>query len=248
MLLLPIISMPAARAETLSIVANGRSRYAIAFPDDADPGRIAKATGLLQTVILQATGAKLPVVRESALPEGTPALFVGRCVAAREAGLPMDDAQGWAFLNQVRDKNIFLMGAAADAGVKGRKDIEHLGAMKAVTRFLEDHGGVRFILPSRDGMYVPELDLLTVDAGMRVHWKPRFEYVTGRTTRDRAYAVANNFFGRSPVVFHTVDIPTTTLFLPRSMGRRSRSILRSSAVCAHLPAITCALRMGLYRN
>jgi len=191
----------AAEAARVTVVAEGRSRYAIVVPDEADQGRIAQAAQLLQTVIAQATGATLPVVKESALQKGTPALYLGKSQAARRAALPVDKVNGWAYLNQVVGKDIFLVGEDGAAGILATRNIEHLGTLKAVTAFLEDQVGVRFLLPGKYGTYVPKRERLTVDPAMKVFWEPRFEFVIGRSPRDRVHAVAMNLFGRTPVLF-----------------------------------------------
>jgi len=184
----------------LTIAAAGESRYAIVVPDDADPGRIAQAADLLRKTIAEAAGAELPVVKESALAPGTPAFYLGKSRAARRAGLPLDKVKGWAYLNQAVGNDVFLVGQDGEAGVKDRKDIEFLGALKAVIGFLEDQVGVRFFLPGAHGTYVPRAEQLTVDAAMEKFWAPRFDYVIGRAPRDRVLAVALNLFGRTPVL------------------------------------------------
>jgi len=198
----------AAAAGRLTVVAEGKSRYAIVVPDDADQGRIAQAAQLLQTVIAQAAGARLPIVKESALQRGTPAFFLGKSQAARTAGLPVDKVKGWAYLNQVSGHDIFLVGEDLAAGMKtrhGELDLEYLGTLKAVTAFLEDQVGVRFFMPGEYGRYIPKLERLTVDAGMKVSWAPPFDYVIGRAPQGRApyarvCAVALNLFRFSPLV------------------------------------------------
>ena len=103
-------AVAADEAQSLSVVTGGKSAYVIVVPDDADAGRIAKASGLLQRVIAEATGVQLPVVKESALAVGTPAIYLGKSEAARRAGLDVDKAQGWAYLHRVAGRDIFLVG------------------------------------------------------------------------------------------------------------------------------------------
>ncbi|MBM4087299.1 MAG: DUF4838 domain-containing protein, partial [Planctomycetes bacterium] len=189
----------AADGGRLTVAADGKSAYMIVVPDDADPPRIGQAADLLQSVVAQATGVKPPIVKESTQPKG-PAVYLGKSQAARRSGLQVDSIKGWGYLNQVVGDNIFLVGEDGEAGIQDRKDIEYLGTMKAVTAFLEEQVGVRFLLPGANGLHVPKLERLTVDAGMKSMWKPLFDYVIGRTSRDRAYAVANNFFGRTAVL------------------------------------------------
>ena len=190
-----------AAAARLTVASGGKSPYAIVVPDDADQGRIAKAVKLLQDTVSKATGVKLPVVKESALKPGTPAIYLGESKAARRAGLPVDEVTGWSYLNRAVGNDIFLVGADGEDPVKGRGIVEHLGTLKAVISFLEDQAGCRFFMPGEYGKYVPKLERLTVDAAMSKSWGPRFDYVIGRAPRDRDFAVSLNLFARSPVLY-----------------------------------------------
>ncbi|HRU05171.1 MAG TPA: DUF4838 domain-containing protein, partial [Candidatus Brocadiia bacterium] len=93
------------------------------------------------------------------------------------------------------------VGQDGEAGIADRKDIEYLGTLKAVTAFLEQQVGVRFLMPGKHGVYVPKHDMLSVDADMSVFWEPKMAFVTGRAPKDRVVAVAGNYFGRTPVVY-----------------------------------------------
>ena len=199
--LMGTLPVQAADPVRLVIVSQGRSEYVIAVPDKADPGRIAQAATLLQKTLAQATGAKLPVVKESAVKAGTPAFYLGKSRAAQAAGVAVDKVKGWAFLNQVVGKDVFLVGEDGVDPVKGRGQVEHLGTLKAVVSFLEDQVGVRFYLPGVHGTHVPKLKQLVVGQVMRTFWTPRFEYVIGRAPRDRVFGVALNLFARSPVLY-----------------------------------------------
>ncbi len=86
--------------------------------EDADPGRIAQAANLLQNAISEATGVKLPIVKESALPRGTPAFYLGKSQAARRARLPVDEVKGWAYVNRTVGDDIFLVGEDGLADIK----------------------------------------------------------------------------------------------------------------------------------
>ena len=199
------LATASAAGETIEIAARGKSPYAIVVPDQADQKRVLPAAELLQEVVQKAAGAKLPIVKESELRQGTPAIYLGKSRAARKARLPVDEVQGWAYLNRTVGRDIFLVGDDGLYAVKSRRPVEHLGTLKAVTTFLEEQVGVRFVMPGEKGLCVPRLDRIDVDARMNASWKPRFDFVTGANTtlrgmRDKAYAAANNLFGSNPVM------------------------------------------------
>lgn len=183
------------------LVEDGASAYRIVVPDDADQERIARAATLLQTTIARATGVTLPVVRESALAAGEPALYLGKSQAARRAGLPVDEVHGWSCLVQVVGRDLFLVGEDAQDPVQARYVIEHLGTLKAVVLFLEQQVGVRFLMPGELGTYVPHLSRLAVPSDLKLSWRPVFDYVTGGSPRDPIVNVAYNMPRGNPVLY-----------------------------------------------
>lgn len=189
------------QAAEIVLVADGASPYSIVVPDDADQARIAQASALLQRMIARATGVMLPVVQESALAEGTPALYLGKSRAARRAGLPVDEVSGWAYLIRAVGRDLFLVGEDAQDAVQARYVIEHLGTLKAVIAFLEDQVGARFLMPGEFGVYVPTLERLTVPADLSASWRPVFDYVAGASPRDPVINVAYTMPRGNPVLF-----------------------------------------------
>lgn len=189
------------QAESIQIAAGGKSRYVIVIPDEADQARLGIAANLLQKTVSDASGATLPIVLESKKPAGVPAFYLGKSQASRRAGLPVDGVREWAYLYQVREGDIYIVGDDAEDKVKNKKrPIEHLGTLKGVVAFLEDQLGVRFLMPGEHGVRVPKQAPLTVEAAASRAWKPRFEYVIGRAPRDRTFAVSLSLFGSTPVL------------------------------------------------
>lgn len=196
----------------LTIAVDGESDYVIATAQDADPERIRLAADLLHALLAEAAGVELPIVSESAVPAGAPAIYLGRSRSAAAAGIPIDDLKGWAFHNRTVGRNIYLAGA--DEAVSHNPHA-YFGAYKAVTAFLHDQIGVRFVLPGAMGRHVSRLDRLTVDADMNVRWAPVFEWVgsrpvLGHDADNRMYAVANNlpFQGNTPDIRHSTHSHT----------------------------------------
>ena len=160
----------------LVLIADGKSDYVIVVPDGQDVrNRVKRASDLLQSTLAEAAGVKLPVVKESELKAGMPAIYLGRTQAAAKAGLPLKDLKGWTFLKQVKGRDLFLVGIDDTAGIKESDYIEYFGSLKAVTSFLEDEAGVRFLLPGPNGIYIPKRDRLCVKADLNVRQSPIFE-------------------------------------------------------------------------
>ena len=190
----------AAEVPRLEIIAQGKSAYVIAIPDDAGATSVNAAAKLLQSKLFEATGVTLAISRESQVAAGSPAIYLGKSQAARRAGLPLEALHGWACLDRVVGRDVFLAGEDGAAAASGKAGMEPQGTTKAVTRFLEEQAGVRFVLPGERGTHVPKLERLAIDAAMDRSWTPVFDYVIGRTSTDRAYAVANNFFGQTALL------------------------------------------------
>jgi len=170
----------AARPEII-LATNGASDYVIVVPDGDDPrDRVKKAADLLQTILEEAAGCKLPVCKEAEAPVDKPHIYLGKTKAAMGAGVPVDKLKEWNFCKRVAGKDLFLAGLDASANITNRDDKEYLGTFKAVTSFLEDEVGVRFLLPGTNGLYVPKLPELAVDAGLNVVATPKIPYCYGR--------------------------------------------------------------------
>jgi len=183
----------------IEIASGGQSAYAIVVPDNADQGRIMQAANLLQSVILEASGAKLSIIKESAAPAGAPAIYLGKSQAAAKASLPLDTIKDWNYLLKGVGKDVFIVG---DDGVYDIKDatvpVEHIGTLKGVIAFVEGQFGVRFLLPGEFGRRVPKADPLSIDAKLNSLGEQRFTYVIGRAPNDRVNGVAMNLFKNTP--------------------------------------------------
>jgi len=191
----------------LVVVADGKSPYVIAITENAEPRRIGEAAEFLRDTIKQATGVELPIVKESEVAPETPAIYLGRSDAARKAGIDVESIEGWSYLNRAVGPDIFLVGEDRETKVGASHQgtpIGIYGSLKAVTAFLEDQAGVRFLHPGELGTNVPTSDRLVVDAGMDTQWEPVFDYVIGRAAgfirrhqgrHNKAFAIANHLHG-----------------------------------------------------
>lgn len=212
--MLVVVTSLARGAETLTVIADGQSSYAIAYAEDVDQKRVKRAAEGLQFFLAEATGVTLPIVAESAVEEGQPAIYLGWSKAARKAGIPVETVTNWSYHNEVIGEDIYLVGEDREStigpGPRPRMTGVY-GSFKAVTAFLDDQVGVRFLMPGKYGTYVPETERLEVDARMKVQWEPLFDYMAGRMGNfyprhqrdlvDTAYGFASHMFGPSEFLY-----------------------------------------------
>ncbi len=143
-----------ASAAPLTIVAGGRSEYAIYLPADAIDSVKAAATDL-QHYVAAATGVTLPVVdtpRE-------PMLALGDSAAAKAAGAVLDGVPIEGYRLKTVGRNVFILGLDAAAVPQGGTSA---GTRNGVSTFLERHLNVRWLCPGPDGDDVPRTDTLVV--------------------------------------------------------------------------------------
>lgn len=187
-------------SNTLKIAENGQSPYVIVIPDDVDQKRIEKAATLLRDILKESCGAELAIVKESEKSGDGPAFHLGKTKAAKTAGVPVEKAKGWAYVNRTVGNDVFIVGDESDFPLRGSTQ-GYDGTLKAVVSFLENQLDVRFLLPGEYGRRVPKHDPLLIAADMDETWKPLYDYVIGRSPkRDDAFAAALNLFRRTPIL------------------------------------------------
>lgn len=203
-----------AGAKEITLIEDGRSDYVIACAEKVDQPRVTKAAAALQFYLREATGVELPIVAESEVPVGTPAIYLGWSEAARRAGIVVEKVADWSYHNRVVGRNIILVGEDRETkiaeGPKPRATGVY-GSFKAVTAFLENQVGVRFLMPGRFGTHIPKTDRLVVDAALDERWSPIFRYLGGRMAsyairagddvEAMAFGFANHMFGESEFLY-----------------------------------------------
>lgn len=187
---------PQAQPAKITFIDHGQTNYVIAIPAATSDVRqvqsINLAANVLQSRLQEATGAKLPIVPESAVKPDVPAIYLGESIAAQKANLPLDKITGWTTLETVRGKNLFLVGHDGISTIPG-SGMVYQGTVRAVTSFLQSLG-VRFLLPGQEyGTYVPHLDNVAISATINDLQTPYLTYFMGRWPGDDVYAAANNF-------------------------------------------------------
>jgi hypothetical protein len=188
-----------ANGGVVTLIANGASDYAIVVPDDDPGGRVGKAATLLHDTLKEATRAELAITPETKLAPGRRGIFLGNTRAAAAAGLKVAGLRGWTHRQAMRGGDLYLAGYDAPPESEELRGRDYLGTFKAVTAFLEQQVGVRFLLPGPNGIAVPKLGKLEVPAGLDVVRTPHLRYCV--RWLDPTYDIANNQF--SPTFYKT---------------------------------------------
>ena len=179
----------AAPGLALDVVKNGSGVTTIVVPKECDK-QTAKAAGWLREYVARATGASLPVVNEPQAPAGA-LIAVGHTQMAQQAGVDCQSLKWDGCRLVVKGRVLFLLGR--DQPPQG-----HLGAHgtgRAVVTFLEDTLGVRWFLPGRMGVRVPQTKDVAVPDDLDRTVNPAFAYCHGRYLYGMGTpgSIANNF-------------------------------------------------------
>ena len=173
------------------------SSYAIVIPDGEPSGvqrALATAATALQDALKEGAGLDLAVVEKSKAPAGK-AIWIGAEFAERD-GLDLSGYAKFDNLVAEKDGNVYLCGR--DRGREGQRNLGWqrctLASVKAVTRFMHDILGVRFLAPGKVGRDVPRLDRVEVPEGLRSTERPRIDYGSGRYY-EMMFDIANNNVG-----------------------------------------------------
>jgi hypothetical protein len=200
LLLLPVSAMSAEpESQQLALSKGGASEYVIVVPDSDERNRAGKAATLLQEKLAEATGCKIPIVKEADAAADKPHIYLGKTNAAIAANIPFDELKEWRFVKRATGNDLFLAGNDASANIKDRPTLEYTGTMKAVVSFLEDEAGFRFLLPGPNGVFAPKLDEFKIPATLNIIAEPAIPYCYGRLLPDNVTNISHN---HNQVVFH----------------------------------------------
>lgn len=184
----------------IEIVKNGQSDYQIVIPDKGKNKNIDvfinSSAKLLQDCVQETSGTKLPVLEESKADKNKPSIFIGDTLFAEKNGADIKNLKGWTYIEKTVGKNLILAGNDRP-DVPDVNTVSHtkyiLPTVKAVTSFLQDETGVKFVLPGPNGISVPKNTSISMPANLDVKKTPFLNFNTSRGT-EPFYDIANNFF------------------------------------------------------
>ncbi|HEY2573449.1 MAG TPA: DUF4838 domain-containing protein, partial [Verrucomicrobiaceae bacterium] len=157
MLLLPAVCIGLGSVlsqAAVPLVTDGRARAVIVTADR--PGAVSQyaAQELADHVVL-ATGAHLPVIKESELKPGAGSrIFVGDCKAAREAGIDPSSLGAETFVLRTRGDALYIAGN--DSGGDPLDSDTRAGTLWGVYEWLDQSLHVRWLWPGDLGTFVPK--------------------------------------------------------------------------------------------
>ena len=165
----------------LDLVRDGRARATIVVAQRAGIFQQAAAR-YVRDYVQEATGCRLRIVTEDEAPEGT-LVSVGHTRLALQARIATDDLKWDGCRLVVKGRVLYLIGRDAEP-LPSCKSVGHLrgagaqGTARAAGLFLEEHVGVRWFLPSTEGIYVPPIKDLAVPDDLDRTWSPTFAYTS----------------------------------------------------------------------
>lgn len=206
-----------ATSTPLVLVQDGKAQAAIVVPDDADSWT-KMAAGWVKDYVAQVSGADLAIVEESKAPQ-TALISVGHTKLAAAAGLKTDDLKYDGCKMVVKGNVLYLVGRdvksmAYDAtpkptrdpwdylpnSLRGNSDYAMLGAKgtcRAATLFLEETCGIRWLVPTPEGTYIPQKTTISVAEATDRTFEPWMMYHSNRDIygdpRSEPAAYANNY-------------------------------------------------------
>lgn len=174
-----VLASPAG-ADRVVLVEGGAPRAAVILPDEPLPVHELAARELLYHV-RQATGADLPLHRESDAPGGAEfVVYIGPCRATAEAGIDVETLPPSAHVSRTVGNALFLAGRDRDRGGIGRWwTADWQGTLFAVYDLLEIELGVRWLWPGELGEHIPRHADVVVE-GLDRQGAPRFQMSTLR--------------------------------------------------------------------
>ncbi len=193
--------------KALTIVKDGKSDYQIVLPDKFADKNIEKflatTATMMQQCLKDASGAELPIVKESAADKNKPGIFLGNTAFAQSQGIDTAKLRGWTYINTVYGQNIVLAGNDRQ-GTPGSNNYTgyFLCSVKAATTFLEQNAGVRFLLPGPNGIEAPKTKEISVPSDLNEQITLPIEYSISRP-QTMFYDIANNnHFGSATIKFY----------------------------------------------
>lgn len=145
------------------IVENGKA-VAVVVTADNPPPVVQYAANELVHHVKQATGVTLPVIVESAIPDGHMSrVFLGLTKASGKQGIATDKLPPETFIMRSVGLDLYIVGDE-DGGDPLSPRNSMCGTLFGVYEFIETALGVRWLWPGDLGTYVPHATILGVPA------------------------------------------------------------------------------------
>ena len=147
-------------AAQVTIAFQGKSTFSIVHPQNA-PSSIQAAALEMQKDVDISTGAKLPIVGDDAVKTNH-FISLGATKQAQQAGISAKGIAEEGFRIVTKNGNIFIIGPDTADGVLTDEGGTSNGTANGVYTFLENHLGVRWLMPGDLGRDVPRKSIFYV--------------------------------------------------------------------------------------
>ncbi|MFO8081716.1 MAG: DUF4838 domain-containing protein [Armatimonadota bacterium] len=155
-------SMPPIANAQVPVVEDGEPVAVVVTADEPSPTAVYAAEEFVSHV-REATGATLPVVTESATPEGAAGrIFVGVTDAARAQGIQPETLALEESLLRVVGSDLFVLGSEDGQSDPLSQSNPHSGTLFGVYELLQRSLGVVWAWPGELGRYVPRTDSVVI--------------------------------------------------------------------------------------
>lgn len=199
-------------APALELIADGKAMVSVVIPDQANDTEKKSAKALVR-YLKQATGVELPVVAEAQRPAGA-VVSVGLTRAAKRAGVSTKGLENDGYRLRVIGDVLYVLGRDLPRDESLYRWLGAQGSLRAALALLEELG-FRWLQPTDQGVYVPDVKVVRVPDDLNLSYSPPFMYVVGRMYKWNDWSMANNF--RSAVRMYTRGGHTWVEFVPASL-------------------------------
>ncbi len=180
----------------LDLVRDGKAVSTIVLPDKATETERGAAERLVK-YLKMASGAELPVVRESDSVRSETLISVGRTRRTGQAGVTDEGLKYDGYRLTVKGNTLYLLGRDTDLIEAQRIFRAPLmggaqGSIRAALGLL-DRLGFRWLQPTPMGLHVPQLKTVSVPNDLNVTYEPPFMYMQGRMFNWGDWSMANSF-------------------------------------------------------
>lgn len=171
-------------ANNMILVERGVAKAVVVLPDESIPSQELASREFIYHV-RKATGAELPLYRESKIPaDAKYRVYIGSCKAAVQAGIDVEKLPPSGYVVKTSGNSLFIAGRDRQRVSRDDKNLaKNLGksyfaswngTLNGVYDFLENDMGVRWVFPGELGEQVQHTDDLTIMPTNR-SGKPRFK-------------------------------------------------------------------------
>ena len=181
----------------VDLVRDGTAVSTIVIPNQATEAERGAAERLVK-YLKMASGAELPIVKESAKPGGRATLIsVGKTGLAERAGVTDEGLKYDGYRLVVKGNVLYVLGRDTER-IEAQRIFKAplMGGAQGTIRAalgLLDRLGFRWLQPTPMGLHVPQLKTVSIADDLNVTYRPPFMYMQGRMFNWGDWSLAHSF-------------------------------------------------------